>query len=51
MLTGGVAHNFNNLLSVISNGVTVLKFRLADPADVKVLDAMERAASRGAPLR
>jgi signal transduction histidine kinase/CheY-like chemotaxis protein len=49
-LTGGVAHDFNNLLSVMSNGLTVLKFRLIDPDDVKVLEAMERAASRGATL-
>ena len=49
-LTGGVAHDFNNLLSVMSNGLTVLKFRLTDPEDVKVLEAMERAASRGATL-
>lgn len=49
-LTGGVAHDFNNLLSVISNGLTVLKFKLVDPDDTRVLDAMERAAARGATL-
>ncbi|WP_426210774.1 PAS domain S-box protein [Massilia sp. TWP1-3-3] len=49
-LTGGVAHDFNNLLSVISNGLTVLKTRLTDPADWRVLEAMDRAASRGATL-
>ncbi|MEJ7805945.1 MAG: PAS domain S-box protein [Telluria sp.] len=49
-LTGGVAHDFNNLLSVMSNGLTVLKFRRSDPEDVKVIEAMERAALRGATL-
>jgi PAS domain S-box-containing protein len=49
-LTGGVAHDFNNLLSVIVNGLGVLKLRLQDPAEVLVLDAMERAAGRGATL-
>jgi PAS domain S-box-containing protein len=49
-LTGGVAHDFNNLLSVIVNGVGVLKRRLRDPEDTRVLDAMERAAGRGATL-
>ena len=49
-LTGGVAHDFNNLLSVMVNGLGVLKHRLRDPAETRVLDAMERAASRGATL-
>ncbi len=49
-LTGGVAHDFNNLLSVMVNGLGVLKGRLTEPAEVRVLDAMERAAARGATL-
>jgi len=49
-LTGGVAHDFNNLLSVMSNGVSILQRRLRDPEDVRVLDALARAASRGAKL-
>ena len=49
-LTGGVAHDFNNLLSVVTNGLAVLKFRLTDPEDLRVLDAIERATSRGATL-
>ncbi len=49
-LTGGVAHDFNNLLSVISNGLSVLKSRLSNGEDTRVLEAMERAASRGATL-
>jgi PAS domain S-box-containing protein len=49
-LTGGVAHDFNNLLSVIVNGLGVLQRKLQDPEDIRVLDAMARAAGRGATL-
>lgn len=49
-LTGGISHDFNNLLSVISNGGAVLRQRLDKPDDLRVLDAIERAASRGATL-
>jgi PAS domain S-box-containing protein len=50
MLTGGVAHDFNNLLNVITNALSVLRNRLDDPADVRMLDAMDQAAGRGALL-
>jgi PAS domain S-box-containing protein len=49
-LTGGVAHDFNNLLSIIVNGLGVLQRKRQDPADARVLDAMARAAGRGAAL-
>jgi PAS domain S-box-containing protein len=50
-LTGGVAHDFNNLLSVIANGVALLRMSTTNTAmDLKTLDSMERAASRGAIL-
>ncbi len=49
-LTGGVAHDFNNLLSVMVNGLGILQRRLVEPEDVRILDAMTRAASRGATL-
>ncbi len=49
-LTGGVAHDFNNLLSVMSNGLTVLRLRLSNPDDMRVMEAMERAVTRGATL-
>src|SRR5690606_3589414 len=49
-LTGGVAHDFNNLLSVISNGITLLRMSTLSSADLKTLDSMERAMSRGAAL-
>lgn len=49
-LTGGVAHDFNNLLAVIVSGIEILSGRLKSPADVKVLESMQRAATRGATL-
>ena len=49
-LTGGVAHDFNNLLSIIVNGLGVLQRKRQDPSEARVLDAMVRAAGRGATL-
>ena len=49
-LTGGVAHDFNNLLSVIVTGVGILQRKLPGSEDGRVLDAMARAAGRGAAL-
>ena len=49
-LTGGVAHDFNNLLSVVVNGLGILQRKLQTPEDARVLDAMARAADRGANL-
>ncbi|HMB75259.1 MAG TPA: PAS domain-containing protein, partial [Kiloniellaceae bacterium] len=47
-LTGGITHDFNNLLSVISGNAAILKQRLAAPDDT--LDAIVSAAERGADL-
>ena len=49
-LTGGVAHDFNNLLAVMSNGLDVLSLRVQDRADLKMLETMQRAVTRGATL-
>ena len=49
-LTGGVAHDFNNLLNVVTNGLSMLRSRARDPADLRMIDAMDQAASRGALL-
>jgi len=49
-LTGGVAHDFNNLLSVIVNGLGILQRQPRPPEEARVLDAMARAANRGATL-
>jgi PAS domain S-box-containing protein len=50
MLTGGIAHDFNNLLNVVTNGISLLRERIREPADVRMLDAIDQAASRGAQL-
>ncbi|MDB5955423.1 PAS domain-containing sensor histidine kinase [Ramlibacter sp.] len=49
-LTGGVAHDFNNLLNVVTNGLSILRARTREPADLRMIDAMEQAAGRGALL-
>ncbi|RZF26625.1 PAS domain-containing sensor histidine kinase [Paraburkholderia sp. UYCP14C] len=49
-LTGGVAHDFNNLLAVMSNGLDVLSLRLHEHADIRMLEMMQRAVTRGATL-
>ncbi|HEY5801309.1 MAG TPA: PAS domain S-box protein, partial [Burkholderiaceae bacterium] len=49
-LTGGVAHDFNNLLGVIVSGIDLLARDTVDPAKRKIIDSMQRAATRGATL-
>ncbi|HWV14461.1 MAG TPA: PAS domain S-box protein [Cellvibrio sp.] len=49
-LTGGIAHDFNNLLSVIVNGLALLRITLEKDNDIRILDSMERATSRGTAL-
>ncbi|MDF3034935.1 MAG: hybrid sensor histidine kinase/response regulator [Paucimonas sp.] len=49
-LTGGVAHDFNNLLNVIINGLDMLAGEVKSPASAKILESMQRAASRGSTL-
>ena len=49
-LTGGVAHDFNNLLMVVSGHAQSLLRRLTDPKDVRALEAIQAAASRGEAL-
>ncbi len=51
-LAAGVAHDFNNILSVILGGVDLVADRLADaPTDVHLeLDEVKAAAKRGAML-
>jgi PAS domain S-box-containing protein len=49
-LTGGIAHDFNNLLSVVLNGVEILRRSALGAGELKVLDSMESAATRGAAL-
>jgi len=49
-LTGGVAHDFNNLLMVVGGNAQALRGRLTDPRDLRAVDAIELAASRGENL-
>jgi PAS domain S-box-containing protein len=49
-LTGGVAHDFNNLLMVVSGYAQTLLRRLTDPRDVRALQAIQAASSRGENL-
>jgi PAS domain S-box-containing protein len=49
-LTGGVAHDFNNLLMIVSGHAQRLQKRLTDPRDVRGLEAIQIAATRGESL-
>ncbi len=49
-LTGGVAHDFNNVLMVVLGNLGLLKRRLADPALVRFVEAAAAGAERGAAL-
>ena len=49
-LTGGVAHDFNNLLMVVSGQAQALLRRLNEPKNVRSLEAILTAASRGEAL-
>src|SRR5215470_16186659 len=49
-LTGGVAHDFNNLLMVVSGQAQSLKRRITDQKNVRSLQAILTAASRGEVL-
>lgn len=52
-LTGGVAHDFNNVLQVISGGESIIRLAHGNEIDQRVkraLDGIHRAAERGASL-
>ena len=49
-LTGGVAHDFNNLLMIVNGQAQALLQRLSDAKDVRALEAIRAAASRGEAL-
>ncbi|MDN4052780.1 response regulator [Massilia sp. YIM B02763] len=52
-LTGGVAHDFNNILQVISGGETLVRMLLDKDAQTRVgraLDGIRRASDHGAAL-
>jgi PAS domain S-box-containing protein len=49
-LTGGVAHDFNNLLMIVGGYAQSLKRRRVEAKDVRALEAIEAAVSRGESL-
>jgi PAS domain S-box-containing protein len=49
-LTGGVAHDFNNLLMIVSGHAQSLSRRIADPKQLRSLDAIQIASTRGESL-
>ncbi|MGF6768684.1 PAS domain S-box-containing protein [Paraburkholderia sp. GAS199] len=49
-LTGGIAHDFDNLLAVVSNGLQVLSTQSRTHLDAKMIQSMQRAVDRGASL-
>ena len=49
-LTGGVAHDFNNILMIVKGNVHRLRRDLDDPKLIRKLDMIETAAQRGENL-
>src|SRR5438132_344772 len=49
-LTGGIAHDFNNMLMVVSGNAQILKRRLRGPKNLRSLESIELAATRGETL-
>jgi PAS domain S-box-containing protein len=49
-LTGGVAHDFNNLLTVIVASLDLLRRKVSEPRDVRIVENALLAAERGSQL-
>jgi PAS domain S-box-containing protein len=49
-LTGGVAHDFNNVLTAVSGSLALLEPRISDERGVRLLRTAQRSATRGAKL-
>ena len=49
-LTGGIAHDFNNLLMIVSGHAQILRGKLSDEKQLRSIDAIGAAASRGGNL-
>ena len=49
-LTGGIAHDFNNLLMIVMGHAQSLQRRLSEKRDIRALEAIQMAATRGENL-
>jgi PAS domain S-box-containing protein len=49
-LAGGIAHDLNNVLTPILMSLSILRLKLKEPRDQKLLDSMESSANRGADM-
>ena len=49
-LTGGVAHDFNNIMMIVSGYAQTLQGRLKDPKNARELKAIQAAVARGENL-
>jgi PAS domain S-box-containing protein len=49
-LTGGIAHDFNNLLMIVSGHAQLLRRRIQDERNLRAIDAIASATSRGERL-
>jgi two-component system cell cycle sensor histidine kinase/response regulator CckA len=50
LLAAGIAHDLNNMLAPVLMGTSMLRQRITDPGDTKLLVSMEKSAARGAGL-
>jgi len=50
MLAAGIAHDLNNVLAPVLMGAPLLRTHAMQPADLRVLEAIESSAGRGAAL-
>ncbi len=50
MLSAGIAHDLNNVLAPILMAAPLLRAHASHPADLRMLDTMEKSAERGAAL-
>jgi len=50
MLTGGVAHDLNNVFTPILMGADLLRLSLSNPKDLRIIDNIETSAQHGTAL-
>ncbi len=50
LLAAGIAHDLNNVLAPVLMGAPLLRSLATDAADLRVLDTIEKSATRGAAL-